>query len=294
MTKPRIDTGKMPVSDSCPSAMEVKSLIADITDNIEALMSHVEIDSEATRYFELPVISSPKHYDHVKVAAHSGQAAVSRCIDSFTDFTRRDKQAPTYSYRHPGIVFINSLPVGSVDNINRQKDQLASLLSSMQGVTRSKFMRAVLPNLSTHYLTRHITALRSTPRKISFTWAGHTTISQSITMDEAIAMILARTGLDYLGERHARMLAGVTGDLHIRRPQAPHPRVNIQYAKGGKTLMLPAALPLLLQCQTHDCALTLRDLPDFTSGHRKGYRKDRRELHPVLEEFNLYETINHG
>lgn len=278
-----------------PSVTEVRDRYKEICILIERVKDSVRGSIISADYYKLPVIFMPSQHDELEVTRTVGLGAYDDAISSFSDLQRHDRQNPNFSVRHPGIIFVHSVPLTLIEEVNACKSALGEILSSMSGAARADFMRDALPGISTHHLTRHIRYLHSTPHRISFTWAASTTITKAITPEEAAQSVLDATGQDALTIQQSNRLASVSGALYRRRAMFPHPRMNILMSKGGGNIMIPATLPLIVPMSPGMAPPIVTPLSTLQGLHEPRTRKvrsDKKELLPVFNGLNIYEEVS--
>ena len=153
------------------------------------------------------------------------------------------------------------------------------------------------------HLYRHIHAV-SDVRRVLWTWAGHTTGSRNVTVEQAAAEIEAgrsyppahfqRHEWEAIIDAELRQLAelGPSPRLVFRRRIAPHPRVvAYPFNENAAPAVHHGNLPLMVYAPESDPLPEITPLDRYIEGVRTALRRDRQRLVPVIERIHLYARL---
>lgn len=159
---------------------------------------------------------------------------------------------------------------------------------------RSHIMRQALgKNFSLNQLKRAIQVFDAAPRQITFTWAGHTSGKERVTVGHVREVLLAEahekamaTGEPVVNSPQwidLRSIANMaeTDVLDVPKPIAPHPRAMLWFSERSRyDAMLHANLPFfVLDGQP---AARIVGLKDFDRDARSAKRPDVKQRLPAL------------
>lgn len=209
--------------------------------------------------------------------------------------------------RLPGYFLVNASLLAPVREINALKDALAASVEAARvalnlvPAARPRLMRQALGGqFSMMQLTRHIQCFDAAPRRLQFTWAGHTAGAEKLPVGQVRELLRARAcsqaaelGVPLEQTPAAfelRSLVNLADEALLLRYKtlAPHPRAMLWFSAAGRyDAMVHANLPLLVRA---DPAQTpcVRPLPDFDREQRRAPRPDLKPRVAVIPRLNLY------
>ena len=255
----------------------------------------------------LPVLSRQKALDVICPQRLSGTAAIAAAQRAYAGYSREPGQAPGTVLRLPGYFLVNASLLAPVREINALKDALAASVEAARvalnlvPAARPPLMRQALGGqFSMMQLTRHIQCFDAAPRRLQFTWAGHTAGAEKLPVGQVRELLRARAcsqaaelGVPLEQTPAAfelRSLVNLADEALLLRYKtlAPHPRAMLWFSAAGRyDAMVHANLPLLVRA---DPAQTpcVRPLPDFDREQRRAPRPDLKPRVAVIPRLNLY------
>lgn len=250
--------------------------------------------------WRIPLLTEQKTPSRINVQALTGPEAIKASVEALREFERDLGQAPGTVLRLPGYFILSKSVLDEGRALNRCKGELVDaieaerLFRNIAVSRRSQIMRQALgKNFSLNQLKRSIQVFDAAPRQITFTWAGHTSGKERVTVGQVREMLLA--------EAHEKSLA--TGEPVTNSPQwfdlrsianmadtemldvpkqiAPHPRAMLWFSERSRyDAMLHANLPVfVLEGQP---APKVVGLKDFDREARSAKRPDIKHRLPAL------------
>lgn len=247
----------------------------------------------------LPLLAEQRTPDLIQVERLDGEGAINAAIGAFASFKRDIGQAPGTVMRLPGVFMLDRSVLNQVQHINNLKDALANTIKSTQeemkmvAAARPKLMRQALGgDFNTKQLLRHIQAFDGEPRLIVFTWAGHTTGGERITVDKVRADL--RREAESRADREGIDLRSTPEQIEIdslskmdpnetllkHKKVAPHPRAMFYLSESTRyTAMIHANLPAFVLAGAEG-SCKIRPLKNFD---RNARGKDRPDVKARIE-----------
>jgi len=283
-----------------------------IRETYDALVSRVEKMNDFWRahandaiVYQLPIIrgdggDAPEVPAQIEPNVIVGEQAVRMAAQSLGQFQRDPEQHPGTVWRLPGVVFLNE-PIGEIiDSINQVKDALHLLIKLFPEGSRATITRPMMPGVSMLQVYRHIHFSDRVPHRLSFTWAGHTTLTKTMRPDQAIAFLNERKSIvpaDYDCEKWESIIEfqkkqinqpPMNAEIKLRRYLAPHPRLMLFY--DGNTAydkMYHANLPIFVYAPNGTKSFKVSHLTQYERAKRRGPRKGYRHV-DLIEKLNMY------
>ena len=254
----------------------------------------------AGRAWRIPLLSEQKTPSNIAVQSITGMEAITAAITAFGEFERDLGQAPGTVMRLPGYFVLSGSVLEEGRAVNRCKTALMEAIEAERELRnvavsrRSHIMRQALgKNFSLNQLKRAIQVFDAAPRPITFTWAGHTSGKERVTVAHARELLLE--------EAHERSMA--TGEpvesspqwvdlrsianmaetdlLDVPKQIAPHPRAMLWFSESSRyDAMLHANLPFfVLDGQSVARVVSLKN---FDRDLRSARRFDMKQRTPAL------------
>lgn len=250
--------------------------------------------------WRIPLLAEQRTPSRINVQVLTGTDAILAAVEALREFERDLGQAPGTVLRLPGYFILSGSILDEGRAVNRCKSELVDAIEAervFRNVAvsrRSNIMRQALgKNFSLNQLKRAVQVFDAAPRQITFTWAGHTSGKERVTVGHVREVLLA--------EAHERSVA--TGEpvenspqwidlrsianmaetdlLDVPKPIAPHPRAMLWFSERSRyDAMLHANLPFfVLDGQP---AAKVVGLKDFDSDSRSAKRTDIKHRLPAL------------
>lgn len=250
--------------------------------------------------WRIPLLTEQRTPSRINVQVLAGVDAIKAAVEALREFERDLGQAPGTVLRLPGFFILSGSVLDEGRAVNRCKTELVDAIEAervFRNVAvsrRSNIMRQALgKNFSLNQLKRAVQVFDAAPRQITFTWAGHTSGKERVTVGHVREVLLA--------EAHERSVA--TGEpvenspqwidlrsianmaetdlLDAPKPIAPHPRAMLWFSGRSRyDAMLHANLPFfVLDGQP---AAKIVGLKDFDRDTRSARRPDVKHRLPAL------------
>lgn len=216
--------------------------------------------------WRIPLLAEQRTPSRINVQVLTGIDAIEAAVEALREFERDLGQAPGTVLRLPGYFILSGSILDEGRAVNRCKSELVDAIEAervFRNVAvsrRSNIMRQALGNnFSLNQLKRAVQVFDAAPRQITFTWAGHTSGKERVTVGHVREVLLA--------EAHERSVA--TGEpvenspqwidlrsianmaetdlLDVPKPIAPHPRAMLWFSERSRyDAMLHANLPFFV------------------------------------------------
>lgn len=258
------------------------------------------------KVWQLPVLVEQKSPDLIEVQPLEGQPAIDATLYAMRTFDREPSQAPGTVMRLPGYFALRESVLGWVREINYLKDELIAAIEQTRvelnwaPTTRSKILRQALGNqISMKQLTRHSQAFDICPRLLVFTWAGHTTGGERITvgkirelLSKAAEQQSVKEGIPK-GQTKAgaelRRIVNLSDQATLikHKKVAPHPRAMVYFSGNSRyDAMIHSNLPMFVLAGEEP--ITVHELKDFDRHARQAERPDKKSRIEVIPRMNLF------
>ena len=255
----------------------------------------------------LPVLTEHRAPDLIAVEHLSGREAINMAVRAISAFRLDAGQAPGTVTRLPGYFRLDRSVLDQVLQINACKQRIQEALEAerlAQGLApmmRSSVLRRALGHdINAYQLLRTLHAFDGSPRRISFSWAGHTGGTERITVGRI------REDLEDRAQRHADLqqvpleqtpeLIELRSIAHLaesavlvhHKTVTPHPRCTLWFKPRGERwdAMIKGNLPVFVVGT--DKALTVTPLKDFNRTVRRSRRSDSKARQEALAGRDLY------
>lgn len=266
------------------------------------------------------IIDVPITPDKISPESLYGQDAANHARMAFSQFEYIEGQHPVTTLRAPGVIVLESLEglyeegpnfqepyTGSalINRINSLKYDLHTRIKATypEG-SRALVTQKLFKGISMLQLYRFINAVSYPLRQVGFTWAGSTTSIRKLSYDEAVGLIEKSLNKRPIGTDQCFWEEVIRQDLdairhyqghefRVRRPVAPHPRVQTYIHGTSKPEeMLKAHLPILVEAPGGQIP-KLKPLKDWdrSVAENRQRRLMRTPLQPVVERLNLFVVL---
>lgn len=250
--------------------------------------------------WRIPLLTEQRTPSRINVQLVTGAAAIKAAVDAFREFERDLGQAPGTVLRLPGYFVLSGSVLDEGRAVNRCKSELMDAIEAervFRNVAvsrRSHIMRQALgKNFSPNQLKRAIQVFDAAPRQITFTWAGHTSGKERVTVAHARELLLEEahevsmaTGEPVENSPQwvdLRSIANMaeTDLLDVPKQIAPHPRAMLWFSESSRyDAMLHANLPFfVLDGQSVARVVSLKN---FDRDQRSARRLDMKQRTPAL------------
>lgn len=258
------------------------------------------------KVWSLPVLAKQKVPDVIEVQALEGQAAIQATLEAMLAFERVPGQAPGTVMRLPGYFTVNQSVLSWVREINQLKDHVLAMIErtrvelNLAPTARTKILRDALGfQFSMKQLARHTQAFDISPRLLVFTWAGHTTGGERITVGKVRTLLTReieqqsiKEGMDVSASQAKAELQRIVNladqaTLIKYKKVAPHPRAMVYFsASTCYDAMIHSNLPMFVLAG--DEPPDVHELRDFDREARQAKRTDKKNRIEVIPRMNLY------
>jgi len=257
------------------------------------------------KVWQLPVLAEQKAPDLIEVHTLEGEAAIATTRLAMSTFERVQGQAPGTVMRLPGYFVMRESVLEPIREINLLKDQLLMAIEqtrielNLAATARSKILRQALGHeFSMKQLARHSQAFDVCPRLLVFTWAGHTTGGERITVGK-IREYLDKTAKQQ-ATKNGVALEQTQAGAELRRivnlsdqatlikykKVAPHPRAMVYFSGSSRyDAMIHSNLPMFVLAGNEPTIV--HDLRDFDRHARQAERPDKKLRIEVIPRMNL-------
>lgn len=265
----------------------------------------------AGKVWHLPILQEQRTPDVIEVKALEGQQAIDATVHAISTFERDIGQAPGTVMRLPGYFQLSASVLPLAMEVNNAKQQLMAAIEAeriAQNLTpemRPRLMRRALgaATFSTKQLERKLHAFDGAPRRLSFTWAGHTTGNEKVLVGKIREQLNAAAQArahnedipvhetpEYLDLR-AIVRLDDTDVLVKHKNIAPHPRCTIWFGPTGERWDAQPKANLPVFVLAGDTPMKLSDLKTFDKSARGGQRKDTKLREEVWAQRHMYLPI---
>ncbi|KRP85367.1 MULTISPECIES: DNA replication terminus site-binding protein [Pseudomonas] len=259
------------------------------------------------KVWRLPVLQEQRTPDIIDVSEVADEEIIEVTLEAIGTFERDLGQAPGTVMRLPGYFQLSESVLPFALEINVAKKKVLDAIEAVrvaQNLTpemRPRIMRRALgPGFSTKQLQRTLHAFDGAPRRISFTWAGHTTGNEKISVAKIRLQLIneseARAASEeipvhetpeYLDLRAINHLAD-TEVLIKHKNVAPHPRCTIWFGEKGERwdATIKANLPVFVLAG--EIEMKLSQLKSFNKAARGEKRRDVKTRDEVWPQRDIY------
>lgn len=265
-----------------------------LTDYLDGLRETLAGQARAARVFAIPTQGLDEEDPPTRpVADLAGEAAIHAAVRALLRTEYGDDQHPKATLRLPGILQVDRDMAGVAAEVNRLKAGLRAAMKAL-GYPGWLHWRMAIPawrRLNRLQAYREWHWIATPMRRVSFTWAGHTTGGEQLRIAALIERLeeqYERYGLPGI-EAEIDRLAGFDPDevVVIRRPVAPTPIANIVFADGSRQAV-KTALPFMTDRPMPEIGA----LRDFESARRNARRNDlATETRPLNEHLHVYRYV---
>ncbi|ANF89302.1 Replication terminus site binding protein (plasmid) [Pseudomonas antarctica] len=250
--------------------------------------------------WRIPLLTEQRTPSRINVQIVTGADAIKAAVKVFREFERDLGQAPGTVLRLPGYFVISGSLLDEGRAVNRCKSELVDaieaerVLRNVAVSRRSHIMRQALgKNFSLNQLKRAIQVFDAAPRQITFTWAGHTSGKERVTVAHARELLLEKahersmatgepveSSPQWIDLRSIANMAE-TDLLDVPKQIAPHPRAMLWFSERSRyDAMLHANLPFFV-LDGHSAARVV-PLKNFDRDVRSARRLDMKQRTPAL------------
>lgn len=250
--------------------------------------------------WRIPLLTEQRTPSRIDVQVLTGDEAIQTAVVALREFERDLGQAPGTVMRLPGYFILCGSMLNEARAVNRCKSELEAAIEAERVIRnvavsrRSNIMRQALgQNFSLNQLKRSIQVFDAAPRKITFTWAGHTSGKERVTVGQVREALIAEahersvaTGEPVTNSPQwidLRSIANMaeTDILDVPKPIAPHPRAMLWFSERSRyDAMLHANLPFFVL--DGQLAARIVGLKDFDRNARSAKRPDVKQRLPAL------------
>ncbi|AVK02522.1 replication terminus site-binding protein [Pseudomonas aeruginosa] len=250
--------------------------------------------------WRIPLLTEQRTPSQINVQLLTGTDAIKAAVAALHEFERDLDQAPGTVLRLPGFFILSGSILEEGRAVNRCKSELVEAIEAervFRNVAvsrRSHIMRQALgKNFSLNQLKRGIQVFDAAPRQITFTWAGHTSGKERVTVGHVREALLAEahersmaTGEPVMSSPQwidLRSIANMaeTDVLDVPKPIAPHPRAMLWFSDSSRyDAMLHANLPFFVLRGNSPPKVV--GLKDFDRTARTAKRPDTKSREPAL------------
>ncbi|WP_432780645.1 DNA replication terminus site-binding protein (plasmid) [Pseudomonas corrugata] len=250
--------------------------------------------------WRIPLLTEQRTPSRINVQVLAGIDAINAAVEALRGFERDLGQAPGTVLRLPGYFILSGSVLDEGRAVNRCKTELVDAIEAERAFRnvavsrRSNIMRQALgKDFSLNQLKRAVQVFDAAPRQITFTWAGHTSGKERVTVGHVREVLLAEaheisvaTGEPVENSPQwidLRSIANMaeTDMLDVPKPIAPHPRAMLWFSERSRyDAMLHANLPFfVLEGQP---AARIIGLKNFDRDARSAKRPDVKQRLPAL------------
>ncbi|CAG8863397.1 hypothetical protein PS627_00335 [Pseudomonas fluorescens] len=260
------------------------------------------------KVWQLPLLQEQRTPDVIEVQALTGQQAIEATIDAIGTFERDVGQAPGTVMRLPGYFQLSASVLPLALDMNNAKLQLMAAIEAeriAQNLTpemRPRVMRRALgaATFSTKQLQRTLHVFDGAPRRISFTWAGHTTSNERIAVakirEKLTAAALARAESEHIPVQQTPEYLDLKMIVHLddtdilvkHKNIAPHPRCTIWFGPTGERWDAQPKANLPVFVLAGETPMKLSELKTFDKSARGERRSDTKPREAVWAQRDMY------
>ncbi len=256
--------------------------------------------------WRLPLLREQKTPDLIPVTRLEGESAVRDAVDALQAFELDLGQAPGTVFRLPGYFVLEETVLEQVRMINALKDALDEAIEltrvelNMIKDARPRIMRRALgANFNTKQLLRKIHSFEMPPRKLTFTWAGHTPGTTRIAVGQLREKL--RDEAQHRADREQialettpewqelRSLVNMDAGEHLVQYKnvAPHPRAMLWFSGSSRyDAMIHANLPVFVVAGPSD--LEVVELQTFSKADRISPRADKKTREEAVSRLDIF------
>lgn len=262
----------------------------------------------AGKVWDLPLLQEQRTPEVIEVAGLTGSDAIDAAIGAISSFERDVGQAAGTVMRLPGYFQLKDSVLQNAIDINDAKQQLAAAIDAeriAQNLTaemRPRIMRRALGSatFSTKQLQRSVHAFDGAPRRMSFTWAGHTTGTERIMVAKVREQLMAEAETRAANEEiliqdtpefldlTAIMKLSDSEVLIRHKSIAPHPRCTIWFGPTGERWSAQPKANLPVFVLAGETPMKLSELKTFDKTARGGRRRDVKNRKEVWPQRDMY------
>ncbi|ERU30870.1 hypothetical protein Q092_06197 [Pseudomonas aeruginosa CF77] len=257
--------------------------------------------------WRLPTLAEQKTPDVIAIERLEGEEAVHATVEALLTFKRDIGQAPGTVMRLPGYMVLEESVLEDVRTINALKEALDASIEetrlelNMIKDARPRIMRRALgEGFNTNQLLRKIQAFDKPPRKLTFTWAGHTAGTTRVKVGDLREKLKAgaqlradrdRVAIEETSEwQELKRIVNMDESEHLVQYKnvAPHPRAMLWFSgKSRYDAMIHANLPVFLVHNEGEWP-AIEDLKDFDREMRTGQRNDKKPRADVVARLDIF------
>ncbi|HGM8089987.1 TPA: DNA replication terminus site-binding protein [Pseudomonas aeruginosa] len=257
--------------------------------------------------WRLPTLAEQKTPDVIAIERLEGEVAVHATAEALLAFELNIGQAPGTVMRLPGYMVLEESVLEDVRTINALKEALDASIEetrlelNMIKDARPRIMRRALgERFNTNQLLRKIQAFEKPPRKLTFTWAGHTAGTTRVKVGDLREKLKAEAQLRADRDRVAieetsewqelKRIVNMDESEHLVQYKnvAPHPRAMLWFSgKSRYDAMIHANLPVFLVHNEGEWP-AIEDLKDFDREMRTGQRNDKKPRADVVARLDIF------
>lgn len=263
------------------------------------------------KVWQLPLLHEQRTPDVIEVSPLVGQHAIDATIDAIGTFERDIGQAAGTVMRLPGYFQLSTSVLPLALAMNNAKHALMAAIEAeriAQNLTpemRPKLMRRALgaATFSTKQLQRTLHAFDGSPRRLSFTWAGHTTGNERIAVakirEKLSIAALARAEREAIAVQQTPEYLDLKMIVHLddtdilvkHKNIAPHPRCTIWFGPSGARWDAQPKANLPVFVLAGDTPMKLSELKTFDKSARGERRCDTKSREAVWAQRDMYLPI---
>ncbi|MCP1515611.1 DNA replication terminus site-binding protein [Pseudomonas rhodesiae] len=261
----------------------------------------------AAQVWTLPIKATAQSSKVIKPILLEGQEAIDASKKAITQFEKAETQHPGTVVRLPGWIGVHTSVLASAREANRARQRFLDLLgtevdqTNLKSMSKGKFARSALKvQVVLKQIERRIQVFDGTPRRILFTWAGHTAAPETVALSTVIEKLQiqledAIRAEDLPKEQQRKMELRALIELspeavmHRYRSIAPHPRVMLYFGEGARYDAMPHAnLPIFVVLNEKAPWPRVDGLGSFDPEKARRLRSDKVTRHAVIPRLDLY------
>ena len=263
------------------------------------------------KVWQLPLLHEQRTPDVIEAQALVGQQAIDATIDAIASFERDVGQAAGTVMRLPGYFQLSQSVLPLALDVNNAKLRLMAAIEAeriAQNLTpemRPRLMRRALgaATFSTKQLQRTVHAFDGAPRRLSFTWAGHTTGNERIAVakirEKLTAAAQARAEREEIPINQTPEYLDLKMIVHLddtdvlvkHKNVAPHPRCTIWFGPTGQRWDAQPKANLPVFVLAGETPMKLSELKTFDKSVRGERRRDTKAREAVWAQRDMYLPI---
>lgn len=209
--------------------------------------------------------------------------------------------------RVPGLLSASPETLALVDAINAEKKvfETAFMAISPSATIRKEHIAMVIRAISVLQTYRLFPLLDVAPAKVSFTWTAHSPKTQRLTVAALRELLnkargevpedtLPETWEMTIGEELS-IISDLPGNeyLAIRKPLAPHPRVNLYLPGEDTPRTSPASLPVFYPDTGSESLPPINPLDRLDMRFRRAQRSNTHiQSQPLIKRLHIYRYVD--